>query len=81
MSTKKCPQCAETVGADALKCEFCGAELSSQSNSAIQDKLNQGKKSIGALVSDLTSFENKGIFDPKIALFICIIYPYIWCIF
>ena len=74
MSTKKCPQCAETVGADALKCEFCGAELSSQSNSAIQDKLNQGKKSIGALVSDLTSFENKGMFDPKIALFLSVLF-------
>ena len=36
MSTKKCPQCAETVGADAFKCEFCGAELSTQEKSAVQ---------------------------------------------
>ncbi|MBE6408851.1 MAG: hypothetical protein E7038_09670 [Lentisphaerae bacterium] len=72
MSTKKCPQCAETVGADAVKCEFCGAELSTQEKSAVQDKLNRGKKTIGSLVNNLTSFENKGMFDPKIALLLSV---------
>lgn len=74
MSTKKCPQCAETVGADAFKCEFCGAELSTQEKSAVQDKLNRGKKTIGSLVNNLTSFENKGMFDPKIALLLSVLF-------
>ncbi len=47
---KKCPYCAEMIKAEAVKCRYCGSDLSTKSTfgkDMIWRRVNQGKKIAG----------------------------------
>lgn len=74
MSTKKCPQCAENINADAVKCEFCGADLPPAAEEAHEEKKRKEKTVPGSFVKKLFTLESEGMFSPVTALILSLIF-------
>ena len=73
MNTKKCPQCAETINADAVKCEFCGAELPKEEK-VPREEARQEKTARVGFVQKLFTRESEGLFSPAKALILSLIF-------